>query len=273
MKILFPGFSINAEILRPRKSSKYIFLLHGFTGSLNDFRNIAGKIDQEYTVAGIDIIGHGESDSPEDILLYSAAEIAAQFKKVINEFTSDRVVLAGYSMGGRAAISFAVNYPHQLKGLILESCNPGIDNQPEKEMRIIQDNKVIGIIESASMENFTDYWMDLDIFSTQKKLPYEIIRAIRNAKLKNNKTGLINSLKGFGTGVMPSFHNKLKNINIPALIISGELDNKYSCICEEMSKNIPLSRHVSIKSAGHNTHLEQPEQFISAVNTFLSELQ
>jgi len=272
MKILFPGFSINAEILRPGKSSKYIFLLHGFTGSLNDFKNIAGQINQEYTIAGIDIIGHGESDSPENPLLYSATETAAQFKKVISEYTSGKVVLAGYSMGGRAAISFAAEYPSLLNGLILESCSPGIDNQSERELRIKQDAKVIDILASKPIEDFTDFWMNLDIFSTQKKLPDEIQKTIRDAKLKNNKTGLINSLKGFGTGVMPSFQSKLKNIKIPVLIISGELDKKYSYICEEMAKKVPLGEHVDIKSAGHNTHLEQPKQFITAVNKFLSEL-
>jgi 2-succinyl-6-hydroxy-2,4-cyclohexadiene-1-carboxylate synthase len=270
MKIKFPGFSINAEILRPGKSSKYIFMLHGFTGSLNDFRNISERINPEYTIAGIDILGHGKSDSPEDTSLYSASDTSAQLQRVINEFTSEKIILAGYSMGGRAAVSFAVNYPSLLNGLILESCNPGIEDAHERELRVMQDSKIISILESSSMEEFTGFWMNLDIFSSQKKLPVEIQEAIKNAKLKNNKTGLINSLKGFGTGIMPSYLKELRNINIPTLIISGDLDKKYSSICAKMAGRIPVCKHINIPGAGHNTHLEQPEQYITAVNEYLS---
>ena len=37
--------------------------------------------------------------------------------------------LIGYSMGGRAALSYAVKYPEKLAGLILESTSAGIADE------------------------------------------------------------------------------------------------------------------------------------------------
>jgi 2-succinyl-6-hydroxy-2,4-cyclohexadiene-1-carboxylate synthase len=272
MKTEFPSFTINSEILRHGNTPNYIFFLHGFTGSLNDWRAVAAKINPEYNIVGIDIIGHGLSSSPEDVTLYTAFEISSQIQQVISSITTEKIILAGYSMGGRAALSFAAFFPSLLKGLILESCSPGIKSLSEREKRIRKDNEVINFLSSGSIESFANYWMNLEIFNTQKRLPDQRQKDLKKAKLLNNKSGLINSLKGFGAGVMPSFWSILKDISVKTLIISGELDTKYSDICLKMTKSIPDCTHSIIDSAGHNTHLEEPGKFIAEVNKYLQLL-
>jgi 2-succinyl-6-hydroxy-2,4-cyclohexadiene-1-carboxylate synthase len=102
-------------------------------------------------------------------------------------------------------------------------------------------------------------------------MPEEILKLVRENKLKNNPVGLANSLKGFSTGKMPPLFEDLKNIKIKTLLISGELDEKFSSISLHMSKLLPLSENVIIRGAGHNTHLEKPEEFVNSVNNFLKQ--
>jgi 2-succinyl-6-hydroxy-2,4-cyclohexadiene-1-carboxylate synthase len=270
MKTEFQSFTINSDILRPGKSGEYIFFLHGFTGSLKDWKPAAENIQEDFNVVGIDVIGHGQSDSPGDSSLYSAAAISSQLDKVIRSYTTGKVILAGYSMGGRAALAFAVNFPYMLKGLVLESCNPGLESMQEREERIKRDDEVIQLIAGRSIEEFTDFWMNLEVFNTQRRFSKEKRNAIRESKLINNKTGLINSLKEFGSGVMPSYRKCLPELNINTLVISGELDTKYTKICTGMAALLPHCKHVIINSAGHNTHLEEPAKYLTALNEFLS---
>src|SRR5690606_22323745 len=150
-------------------------------------------------VVGIDLIGHGSSDSPNDHSLYTATSVSSQLYKAISQYTTEKIWLLGYSMGGRAAVSFSVIFPSLLEGLILESSSPGIKTNTGRNERIKKDAELIRYISEHSIEEFTDYWMNLDIVNTQRRFSDEKRNQIKELKLLNNKTGLTNSLKGFGT--------------------------------------------------------------------------
>jgi 2-succinyl-6-hydroxy-2,4-cyclohexadiene-1-carboxylate synthase len=81
---------------------------------------------------------------------------------------------------------------------------------------------------------------------------------------------LKNSLLGFGTGKMPALFDDLKNITCKTLLITGELDTKFTDINSELVNLFPKAEHRIIKNAGHNTHLEETKTFIKTVNNFLS---
>ncbi len=269
MRISLNNININTEIYSEDKKD-YLFLLHGFTGSSDDWKGIAEGFGKNYNVIAADLIGHGSSSSPSEIVHYSADDLCAQLFFTIRSFTTKPVILLGYSMGGRAAISFAVRFPEQLKGLILEGASAGIRNDKERSERVIKDFELASMIEKNSIEYFVDYWMNLEIFATQQRFSNTRLQEIRSSKiLKNNNTGLANSLKGFSSGIMPPLYDKLKTFKIPSLLLTGELDTKFSLLNSNMESLFYNARHVTIKNAGHNTHLEEPEKFIRAVSIFL----
>jgi 2-succinyl-6-hydroxy-2,4-cyclohexadiene-1-carboxylate synthase len=191
--------------------------------------------------------------------------------KAILNFTYERVTLLGYSMGGRAALSFAAHYPNMTKALILESVNPGLTDENLRLERSEQDDKLAEFIESHSIESFVDYWMNISLFETQKNLSKEKLDIVRNLKLENSRIGLANSLRGFSLGKMPPLNDLMINFQAPALLITGELDQKYTGISSGIAGLSPGVTHVVIKNAGHNTHLEQPSLFIDVINNFLGQ--
>lgn len=271
MLINYKDIFINAEKYERTVSSNYIMLLHGFTGSANDWDFLIDELNPKYNIITIDLIGHGKSSSPMQPDYYSGDEISNQINHIINFFNLKKIILLGYSMGGRAALTFADKYPHIIKGLILESAAPGIENEILRDQRTIEDTKLSEYILNNPLEKFIDYWMNLDIFLTQKNLPLDKLKFIKQQKLKNNKIGLSNSLKEFSAGKMIPLFDKIKNLNSKTLLISGGLDKKYIELNFQMENLFPNAKHVIIKNAGHNTHLEQPETFISLLNTFLNE--
>jgi 2-succinyl-6-hydroxy-2,4-cyclohexadiene-1-carboxylate synthase len=274
MRIKFENFFLNVQHDERINNPDLIpiFFLHGFTVSANDWDNILKKIPNNFAPAAIDLIGHGKSDSPASLYYYSSESITQQIFHLINHFNLDKIVLAGYSMGGRAALSFAVKYPDKIQGLILESVTAGIENEEERNERIKKDENLADYILSHSIDEFIDHWMSLEIFNTQKRFSNEKLEKIKTAKLLNNIIGLSNSLKGFGTGKMKPLHQQLQTISAKALLITGELDTKFTAINSGMVKLFPNAKHEIIKNAGHNTHLEEPERFIGILNDFLKNL-
>ena len=163
------------------------------------------------------------------------------------------------------------NYPDKLAGLILESTSAGIADEKLRQERILHDEQIIEILEKKPLEEFFKFWMSQDLFSTLNSIPEEKLLKAKAEKLLNNKIGLINSLRGFGTGVMPPLHDKLNSIKCKTLLITGELDSKFSTINKELKKKIINSRHEIVKDSGHIVHFEKPEEFVNTANNFLTE--
>lgn len=251
---------------------KNVLFIHGFTGSSNDWEHIIRLLPEKFNYFTIDLIGHGNSDSPPDSKLYNADSLISLLKEFIAKVINKKIILIGYSMGGRAALSYSIKYPETVEGLVLESATAGIKDENERKERIKKDEEIANYIENHSVEEFIEYWMDMDIFNTQKRFSNSKLKEIKNSKLNNSKNGLSNFLRNFGTGRMPPLYDQLKNINAKTLLITGDLDDKFRLINDEMVNLFPLAKHISIKNSGHNTHLETPEVFIKTVSSFLNEV-
>jgi 2-succinyl-6-hydroxy-2,4-cyclohexadiene-1-carboxylate synthase len=172
-------------------------------------------------------------------------------------------------MGGRVALTYAVNHQNNIDAIILESTTAGLQNESERKSRILQDEDLSKRIEQNGIDDFVEYWTNLELFKSQKKLPIEVQQQIKIEKLKNNPTGLKNSLHGFGTGKMLSVWERLGLLQIPTLLITGEEDKKFNSISSEMVKLIPGAKHVIVENSGHNVHLEKPEVFVNLIKEFL----
>jgi len=254
-----------------KESNANIFFLHGFTGISGDWNAVLPGIDDRFNKITIDLIGHGKSDFPNDPSLYEWELQVEQLNKIITHFTEEKVILAGYSMGGRLALCYAYTYPERVLGLILESTSPGFKDKSEREKRIKEDKELAEYISSHSSEDFIDLWMNKEIFATQLRFSEVKRDEIKRRKLRNNRIGLSNSLLGFSTGKMPDLYSNLSKLTPRILLLSGELDTKFTAINKGIVKKLPSAKHHVIKNAGHTVHLEESEKFVNAVNEFLKE--
>ena len=270
MFIKYSGIQLNIEtIINNESSGDSVIFLHGFTGSATDWVPVVSSLNKKFNYYLIDLVGHGKSDSPKEKHYYSIDSIVNQLKEIILAFPNNKIVLAGYSMGGRIALNFALQNASLLKGLILESSTYGIIEEALRKERIRQDEKLADFIDNNPIDKFIDYWMNIDFFNTQRRFSNERLSQIREHKLENNKTGLANTLRCSGTGSMKPLYNNLKDIPVKTLLISGELDTKFTDINAEMVKLFTNAENKNIKNAGHNTHLEEPQRFINEINNFL----
>ncbi|MDP3149699.1 MAG: 2-succinyl-6-hydroxy-2,4-cyclohexadiene-1-carboxylate synthase [Ignavibacteria bacterium] len=275
MLLLINGIKVfvkkNFRIVSPHKQT--ILFLHGFGGSSNDWKEIFSLFDSEYQLIAIDLPGFGKSSKPRSDKFYQSDFLVSLISKISLKLKLEKIILAGYSMGGRLALQFACKHPEKLKGVILESSSPGLKTKLERQLRIKNDEKLISFIKKNSLKDFFTFWQNQPLFASQENLPSKKQISILKSKVNSNsKIGLINSLEYFGQGEMESLWQRLSKIKIPMLLLSGEFDTKYASIQSEMSNLIPDSSHKIIECAGHNLHLEKPEVFVNLVREFLKIL-
>ena len=250
---------------------KPIILLHGFTGCTRNWQQIFRTLGTDYQVIAIDIIGHGNSPSPNDVKLYRMEKVAEEIVAVWKSITIDPIHLLGYSMGGRLALYLALHYPHLVHSLTLESASPGLRTEQERLARKEQDNALATRILNDGIAAFVDYWESIPLFQSQKQVAPKQREWLRQQRLSNNPIGLANSLRGMGTGQQPDLWDDLHKLPMPTYLIVGEYDTKFTLIARQMEKRMKHSKLSIIQKAGHTVHFEQPAVYSEQVLAFCNE--
>jgi len=174
-------------------------------------------------------------------------------------------------MGGRIALYCA--FSGYFRALILESASPGLATFTERAQRRASDEALAERIEREGIKAFVNYWEQLPLFASQSNLSIECRNAQRAQRLTNRAHGLANSLRGVGTAVQPPLYQRLPELPLPVLLITGELDSKFCHIGQRMAQHLPQAQLQIVPSAGHAIHLEQPERFVTLVHKFCSAQQ
>lgn len=252
--------------------SETLVLFHGFTGSAKGWASIAAQLP-EYRIVAFDMIGHGESDAPSDASLYEMAIQTELLAAAFEALKLSNVHLLGYSMGGRIALSFACAYPQFLRSLTLESATAGLEAQAERIARQEGDAKLALKIDQEGLEAFIDFWERIPLFESHVSLPLEVQKAMRAERMGQHPEGLANSLRGIGTGQMPSVWDKLTSLQMPVHLIVGERDEKFININKKMAEHLQNVYFSTISGAGHTIHVENPVQFVKIVKELIFKFE
>jgi 2-succinyl-6-hydroxy-2,4-cyclohexadiene-1-carboxylate synthase len=247
-----------------------LVLLHGFTGSTANWAAHVQAFSPHYRVITIDLLGHGQTAASADPARYGMEQSACDLAELLAAVAPGSVHLLGYSMGGRLALYFAVTYPHRVQRLILESASPGLADPAARQERVHSDEHLAEQIEGHGIAAFVEQWEQLPLFASQRSLPEPVRAQLRTQRLRNRSHGLVNSLRGMGTGAQPSLWGQLAALATPTLLLTGELDSKFTDIAAQMAAQLPEATVVTVPQAGHTIHLEQPLAFQQQVLTFLN---
>lgn len=245
-------------------------LLHGFTGAKESWLELRERLSRSRRVIAIDLPGHGGTDAGPELANYSMRSAAATVVGLTaGHLDAPRFVLVGYSMGGRLALTIALDYASRVEKLVLESASPGIADDDERARRRHSDEELAAFAESHGIAAFVDRWERNPLFDSLATLAPDKRDDLRRVRLGCSAEGLAKSLRAMGTGAQPWLGSRLSELKSPTLLIVGSLDQKFRGIAREMASLIPFARLEIIDSAGHAPHLEQSAEFNRVVVQFL----
>lgn len=250
------------------KTKPVLLFLHGFLGDRTEWVDLAESFSDDYRCLLVDLPGHGENRSlnENDYTIQNCAKALLQLLDKLDIVQAD---ILGYSMGGRLALYFAATFPKRCRRVILESSSPGLKTKSERDERAINDDELATKLEREGLEVFLKEWYGKPMFATLKEYPGKLSELLKQRR-QSNPAGLAMSLHMMSTGKQPSLWDKLGEINLPLLLLAGEKDPKFSSIAHMMADLCPTAEIRIIANAGHNLHIEQPEQFARAVRDSLA---
>jgi pimeloyl-ACP methyl ester carboxylesterase len=116
---------------RTARSSKAlqrpVILIHGLLLSQTMDKRLAEDLAARGNrVITVDLLGHGRSDRPRDMWLYSMQAFGQQIIALMDHLQIEEAVVMGTSLGANTALEVAATSPQRLRGMVLEM--PVLDN-------------------------------------------------------------------------------------------------------------------------------------------------
>jgi pimeloyl-ACP methyl ester carboxylesterase len=109
------------------EGERVLVLVHGLLMNRRMYEPLAPRLVRHGTrVICVDLLGHGQSDRPEDLRLYSMPLFARQVVALLDHLGLASAVVGGTSLGANVGLELAVAYPERAHGLFVEM--PVLDN-------------------------------------------------------------------------------------------------------------------------------------------------
>lgn len=247
-----------------RSNNPPILFLHGFMGNSHEFNQVMTLLADRFYCLAVDLPGHGKTQVIAD-QAYRIEPTANGLIQFLDALNIQSCHLAGYSMGGRIGLYLTLHFPAYFRQVVLESASPGLKTESERIQRLQQDLNLAQALE-ADFSTFLSRWYHHPLFaSLQTRSDFaEIVQS----RLQNDPANLAQSLRQLSTGRQPSLWQKLKQNQVPLLLLVGELDSKFVRINTEMVELCELATLKVIDQCGHNIHLENPDVFAQQIRSF-----
>ena len=258
---LINGFQMHFE--RFGDAGEPLVLVHGYTGSAEDFDEQIPVFSKTHRVLVLDHRGHGASEAPTNRESYTIVQMASDVEAMIASVGFERYHLVGHSMGGGVSQEIALRSPQNLLSLTLfgtsTDFNFGRNEMVKKFME--HRNKVAeeqGMLAVAAI--------DLGFPS-----PPHVPAAKKEFERKRMESMSVDGFIG-GWGALTGWAgttDRIHAVTTPTLIMAGELEPAAKS-APKMQAKIAGAQLVIIPESGHSPQWERPEIFNEALAAHLA---
>lgn len=229
---------------------------HHWGGSSLTWNRVTAQLRGQFRCIAIDARGAGASASPTEG--YSTEDHARDALNVVESLGITRYLLVGHSMGGKASQVLAAKRPRGLLGVVLVASSPpspmSIDEVQRSQMR------------KAYSDSVAVEW-SLDNVLLGSPIPQEdraqlIADALRLSA--QAKAGWID------IGTREDFSKAVRNINVPAVIVAGELDrvDPMHVVKTHLIPHYPSAPVHFLPHKGHLLPVEAPQEIANIISLF-----
>ncbi len=253
-------------------SAPPLLCLHGITQTAHSWDEVAAELAAGLRVVCLDQRGHGDSDWAPDGD-YTRQTQAADVAAITAALALPPFVLAGMSMGGINAITFAATHPQRVRALVIVDVSPEIQREGVQHIR--------SFIQAADeLDSFEAFVERAHQFNPRRSLDNIRSRLSHNLKqLPNGKwtwkydKALRSSDRGFQASALTNLWDDVHAIRCPTLIVKGaESDILSPASAARLQAAIPGSRLTVIPGAGHSVMGDNPQAFVAATREFLRSM-
>ena len=236
-------------------SGSALVLVHGLGGDADDWAFCLEALAASHRVIALELLGFGRSDKPH--IEYTIAGYVEVLDRFLRTLDIERATLAGHSLGGAIAATFALQFPQAVDKLVLiDSAGvwAGMSDLPV-------DLRVSTLAHMREVFEFLFY---------DKRLATDgLIELSYQQHLERGDGYTIHSLYENLRGGRERLDDRISALAVPTLIIWGEADAIFPlAIGRRIHALVPGSKLEVIPRCGHLPNLERPAELARCILEF-----
>ncbi|HEY4043850.1 MAG TPA: alpha/beta fold hydrolase [Rhodopila sp.] len=239
-----------------------VVLLHGLFGAARNFGAVQRALAPRFRVIALDLRNHGDSPHGPDMRYPTQAD---DVRETLQALGVETAAVIGHSMGGKAAMAMALQWPDAMGRLLVCDIAPVI--YQHGNATIVEAMAAIPLTPSLTRQ-------DADA-ALAAAVPRADIRAflLQNLRLGATPYWRI-GLAGIAAAIadLEGWIDLPGTYRGPSLFVTGA--NSDYVLPEHrpiIRTRFPAARFVAIKQAGHWVHSDNLAGFLSVVEAFLHE--
>lgn len=247
-----------------------VVLLHGNSSLIQDFGlSILDPLARKHRVLAFDRPGFGYSDRPKDVVWGPEAQ-ADLFREALRQLGIDKPVILGHSWSTAVALTFALDYPDDVSGVVVESGYYYPARRPDAAIASINAKPVIGWVTRNTVSPVTGAILGkalVRIMFSPNPIPptfsqFPAKLALRPSQLRASAEEA-ETMRRWALRTGPYYHQ----IHVPVMILAGVDDRvaDYRRHSVRLHQEIPNSRLRVWPGTGHMLHHVHPEGVIEAI--------
>jgi L-proline amide hydrolase len=264
-----------------------VVCLHGGPGGTHDYiESLEALAETGRRTVFYDQLGCGRSDLPEDPSLYTVELFVDEVGVVRRALGLDRIHLFGNSWGGMLAMEYALTQPAGLESLVLASAPASIPQWIEETARLRSQlptgvQATLTRHEEAGTTDDPEYDEACRVFYERhvcRRVPWPdgVVRSFAFIAEHGLVYRTMNGPSEFHvTGTLREWSvvDRLGEIRVPTLVVTGEHDEATPAINRTVSEGIPGARSVVLPGASHMAHVEDTPGYVRLLDGFFADVE
>jgi proline-specific peptidase len=283
--VSFRGYKVWYRIVGEHESPGKLPLicLHGGPGATHDYLEpLEAMAASGRRVIFYDQLGSGNSDHPHNPSLWTVPLFVEELGVVRRALGLERVHILGQSWGGMLGMEYALTQPAGLASLIVADSPASMPQWVAEANRLRAElpadvQETLLKHEAAGTTDDPAYQEAMLVFYRRHVCRLDPWPECFNRAFEklNKDSEVYNTMNGpsefYVIGVIKDWDivDRLGEIHVPTLVISGRYDEATPVIAETVHRGIPGSEWVLFENSAHVPHLEETERFLEVLTNFL----
>ncbi len=263
---------IEMELEDAGAGERAFVLVHGFTGSRDDFRERVPELAASRRTIALDQRGHGGTTNSGRAEDYTLDGLVADLAAAFDVLGLARADLLGHSLGGMVALRFTLAHPERVASLVL------MDTSARPMPLPIPEPARVTLAKLAREQGVAA------LLPGMRQRPLEALAPARRRSIEQmgeaywERIGrkleamdpvaweeLIRVL-----GEHEPVAERLGEIRSPTTVLVGAEDTFFLAAADELAQGIPGAVRVTIPDAEHSPQLENPAAWSAAIRAHLA---
>lgn len=264
------------------QDSAPILLLHGGPGSTHNYFEVLDPLAKQRPVISYDQLGCGNSYVDHHPELWTLSTWMEELDHVIKSLHLTRFHLLGQSWGGMLALAYALQQPQGLQSLILSSTLSSSQlwgREQHRMLKYMTKEEQDAITKAEETGNWQDEMAQKAIARYMKLHCADIKDNDPECLRREKRSGTESYMTAWGPneltpqGTLKNFDvtDKLCEIKVPCLIISGTDDLCTPLIAKTMYDHLPYARWELFANARHMVFAEYTEKYLQLLADWCQE--